>query len=218
MFKLDSQELESKVSSFDTNVDNISRLGYLVVKRVMDILISIIGLVLTAPIMLITASLIRLETHGPVIFSQVRLGKDGKEFTIYKFRSMIKNAEKHTGVTWAKEDDCRITNVGKFIRKTRIDELPQFINILKGEMTLIGPRPERPCLTEEFHDEYAGFKNRLLVKPGVTGLAQVKGGYHISPGQKCRLDKLYIKNRNLLLDLEILVRTVAVVIFGHGAR
>ena len=192
--------------------------AYLAVKRAIDILVSVLGLVLTAPIMLLTALAIKLESPGPVIFKQTRLGKHGGEFTIYKFRSMVENAEKHTGAVWAKEDDHRVTNVGKFIRKTRIDELPQFVNILKGDMTLVGPRPERPCLTEEFHEEHSGFKNRLLVKPGVTGLAQIRGGYELSPREKMKFDLLYIRKRNLLLDLEIILKTPVVMLKGHGAR
>ncbi|MBM7556931.1 sugar transferase [Halanaerobacter jeridensis] len=214
-------ELESRINEANVELiedSNSCSLTYLILKRMIDIMVSIVGVVITAPIMLLTAIAIKLESHGPVIFSQTRLGKNGQEFTIYKFRSMVKNAEKHTGAVWAQENDSRVTNVGNFIRKTRIDELPQFFNILKGDMTLVGPRPERPCLTEEFHDEYCGFKSRLLVKPGVTGLAQVKGGYELTPGQKLRFDKLYIKQRSLLLDLEIMIRTAVVMIIGHGAR
>ena len=219
-------EIESRINHIndsDINLEfvedsNSFNFTYLLIKRTIDILVSIIGIIITAPIMLLTAMAIKVESPGPVIFSQTRLGKHGQEFTIYKFRSMVENAEEHTGAVWAQENDSRITNVGKFIRKTRIDELPQFFNILKGNMTLVGPRPERPCLTEEFHDEYCGFKSRLLVKPGVTGLAQVKGGYELTPGQKLRFDKLYIKQRSLLLDLEIMVRTAVVMIVGHGAR
>jgi exopolysaccharide biosynthesis polyprenyl glycosylphosphotransferase len=198
--------------------ETIAESAYLFVKRVIDILVAVIGLILTSPLMLLAAIAIKLESPGPIIFKQDRLGKNGKVFTIYKFRSMVKNAEKETGAVWAQKNDARVTNVGKFIRLTRIDELPQFVNILKGEMTLVGPRPERPCLTEDFHKEYPGFKNRLLVKPGVTGLAQVKAGYDVTPGQKLRFDLLYIKKRNLLLDLEIMVRTAVVMVIGHGAR
>ncbi|GAB6137383.1 sugar transferase [Halanaerobaculum tunisiense] len=221
MSEAESRVLAEAVEEF--NIESIEdktigQTGYLAIKRLVDIVVSVVGLVVTFPIMLVTAIAIKLESPGPIIFKQTRLGKHGEEFTLYKFRSMVENAEADTGAVWAKKNDTRVTNVGRFIRKTRIDELPQFINILKGEMTLIGPRPERPCLTEEFHEEYPGFKNRLLVTPGVTGLAQVKGGYDITPGQKYRLDKLYIKKRNLLLDLKIMFRTALVMILGDGAR
>ncbi|GAB6137367.1 sugar transferase [Halanaerobaculum tunisiense] len=218
MSEAESRVLAEAVEEESIEDKAIGEIGYLAIKRLLDIVVSVVGLVVTLPIMLVTAIAIKLESPGPIIFSQTRLGKHGEEFTIYKFRSMMKNAEKNTGAVWAKKNDSRVTNVGRFIRETRIDELPQFINILKGEMTLVGPRPERPCLTEKFQEEYPGFKNRLLVTPGVTGLAQVKGGYDVTPGQKYRLDKLYIKRKSLLLDLEIMFRTALVMIVGDGAR
>ncbi|AGB42263.1 exopolysaccharide biosynthesis polyprenyl glycosylphosphotransferase [Halobacteroides halobius DSM 5150] len=221
MSEVESRVIEERVEEFNMELvkeERIEQTGYLAIKRIVDIVVSIVGLAITAPIMLLATIAIKLESPGPIIFKQTRLGKNGQEFTIYKFRSMVKNAEKNTGAVWAKKNDARVTNVGRFIRKTRIDELPQFINILKGEMTLVGPRPERPSLTDEFHQQYPGFKNRLLVTPGVTGLAQIKGGYDITPGQKYRLDKLYIKRRNLLLDIEIMFRTALVMIIGDGAR
>lgn len=214
-------ELESRINTFSpelTREISLDKSSYLLVKRIIDILVAIIGLIITSPILLVTAVIIKLESPGPVIFKQARLGENGKEFTIYKFRSMVKNAEAKTGAVWAKKNDCRVTRVGKFIRKTRIDELPQFFNILMGHMTLVGPRPEREVFVEEFDQQYPGFKNRMLVKPGVTGLAQVKGGYDLTPGQKLRLDMLYIRNRSTLLDLEIMIRTALVMIIGDGAR
>lgn len=191
---------------------------YLANKRLIDVIGSVIGLILTLPVMVLTATAIKLESSGPIIFKQTRIGLQGEEFTIYKFRSMVANAEKQTGPVWAKEDDPRVTKVGEFIRKTRIDELPQFINILKGDMSLVGPRPERAVFVKEFTKEYPQFKNRLQVRPGVTGLAQVTGGYELSPHQKARLDLLYIENQGLLLDIKILLKTVLVVILGDGAR
>jgi len=191
---------------------------YLSVKRLTDIVASLIGLIISLPILLITAVAIKLESSGPVIFKQQRVGLNGKEFTIYKLRSMVKNAEAKTGPVWAKKNDMRVTKVGKFIRKTRIDELPQFVNILKGEMSLVGPRPERAVFIEEFSKDYPHFEDRLLVKPGVTGLAQVTGGYELTPHQKARLDLLYIRRQGLWLDIKVLLQTVRVVIFGDGAR
>ena len=122
------------------------------------------------------------------------------------------------GAIWAEKNDPRITKVGKFIRKTRIDEIPQFLNILKGEMSIIGPRPERPTLTMEFNDQIPGFINRLVIKPGLTGYAQVHGGYDISPEDKIKEDLYYIKNRSVFLDFSILFRTVKVIFTGEGAR
>ncbi|MBM7622961.1 exopolysaccharide biosynthesis polyprenyl glycosylphosphotransferase [Sporohalobacter salinus] len=191
---------------------------YLTNKRSIDIVGSIVGLILSLPIMVLTAIAIKLESSGPIIFKQTRMGLYGEEFTIYKFRSMVANAEKKTGPVWAKENDSRITRVGEFIRRTRIDELPQFVNILKGDMSLVGPRPERAVFVEEFTKEYPQFKDRLYVRPGVTGLAQVTGGYELSPHQKARLDLLYIEKQGLLLDIKILFKTILVIIFGEGAR
>ncbi|MDU7966052.1 MAG: sugar transferase, partial [Paeniclostridium sordellii] len=135
-----------------------------------------------------------------------------------KLRSMRVDAEKYGGVQWAQKDDPRITKIGKFIRKTRIDEIPQLFNILKGDMSLIGPRPERPELTYKFNKEIPGFIDRLVIKPGLTGLAQVNGGYDISPEEKLKWDIIYIKNRNIFLDISIIFKTIGVVFTGEGAR
>lgn len=142
---------------------------------------------------------------------------NGKRFEIIKLRSMRTDAEKN-GPQWAAKNDPRVTRVGKFIRKTRIDELPQLINILRGDMSLIGPRPERPVFTEKFDKEIPGFKKRLLVKPGLTGWAQVNGGYEMTPAEKFELDMFYIQNQSFKMDMQILFRTVWVVVSGNGAR
>lgn len=186
-------------------------------QRVLDIVLSVIGLLIGIPLMVIFGILIKVEDNGPITYKQERLGKGGKKFYIYKLRSMRTDAEKF-GAQWAEKDDPRITKVGKFIRKTRIDEIPQLFNILKGDMSIIGPRPERPSFTEEFNQEIPGFINRLAVKPGLTGWAQVNGGYEITPEEKLREDIFYIKNRSILLDLKILFKTVKVVLTGDGAR
>ena len=174
-------------------------------QRVLDIVLSVIGLLIGIPLMVIFGILIKVEDNGPITYKQERLGKGGKKFYIYKLRSMRTDAEKF-GAQWAEKDDPRITKVGKFIRKTRIDEIPQLFNILKGDMSIIGPRPERPSFTEEFNQEIPGFINRLAVKPGLTGWAQVNGGYEITPEEKLREDIFYIKNRSILLDLKILFK------------
>lgn len=185
--------------------------------RVLDIMIGIVGLVISIPILIIFGIMIKKEDGGPIFYKQDRLGKDGKVIFIYKLRSMRVDAEKN-GAVWAEKNDPRITKVGRFIRKTRIDEIPQFLNILKGEMSIIGPRPERPTLTMEFNEKIPGFINRLVVKPGLTGYAQVNGGYDISPEDKIKDDLYYIRNRSFFLDLGILLKTVKVVLTGEGAR
>lgn len=186
-------------------------------QRVLDIVLTLIGLIIGLPLILIFGILIKLEDKGPITYKQERLGKNGKKFYIYKLRSMRTDAEKH-GAQWAEQDDPRITKIGKFIRKTRIDELPQLFNILKGDMSIVGPRPERPEFTKQFNDEIPGFVNRLAIKPGLTGWAQVNGGYEISPQEKLAEDMYYIRNRSILLDIKILLKTVKVILTGEGAR
>ncbi|HEK8946841.1 TPA: sugar transferase [Clostridioides difficile] len=186
-------------------------------QRIMDLVLSIIGLVIGLPLIAIFGIFIKIEDKGPITYKQERLGKCGRRFYIYKLRSMRTDAEKF-GAQWAEKDDPRITKVGKFIRKTRIDEIPQLFNILKGDMGLIGPRPERPNFTVQFNEEIPGFINRLAIKPGLTGWAQVNGGYEITPEEKLKEDIYYIKNRSILLDFKILFKTVKVVLTGDGAR
>lgn len=186
-------------------------------QRIIDLVLAIIGLVIGLPLIAIFGILIKIEDKGPITYKQERLGKCGRRFYIYKLRSMRTDAEKF-GAQWAEKDDPRITKVGKFIRKTRIDEIPQLFNILKGDMGLIGPRPERPNFTVQFNEEIPGFINRLAIKPGLTGWAQVNGGYEITPEEKLKEDIYYIKNRSILLDFKILFKTVKVVLTGDGAR
>ncbi|MBJ7996863.1 exopolysaccharide biosynthesis polyprenyl glycosylphosphotransferase [Bacillus mycoides] len=190
---------------------------YLRIKYVIDFIVSLVGLVILAPVILIFSLLIVLESPGSPFYSQERLGKNGKNFKVLKLRSMRRDAEKN-GAKWAEQNDPRVTKMGLFIRKTRIDELPQLINILKGEMSLVGPRPERPIFTEKFEKETPGFKNRLKVRPGLTGWAQVNGGYEITAKEKLILDIYYINNASLIMDLKIMIKTISVVITGSGAR
>lgn len=199
------------------NKKSIREIFYEICQRIMDILLALIGLIIGIPLIIIFGIAVILETPGPMFYTQERLGKGGKIFKIYKLRSMISDAEKN-GAQWAKKNDCRITKVGRFIRKTRIDEIPQLFNILKGDMSIIGPRPERPEFTIEFNKEIPGFINRLQVKPGLTGWAQVNGGYDISPKEKLELDMYYIENRSIVLDLIIILKTIRVVLTGEGAR
>ena len=187
------------------------------IKRLMDICFSLVGLTLGAPFVMVFGVLIYLESPGSIIFKQERVGHNGKIFTVYKLRSMRLDAEKN-GQKWADKNDSRVLKVGKFIRKTRIDEIPQFINILLGDMSIVGPRPEIPKFTYEFNEQYPGFVNRLLVKPGLTGLAQVTGGYDMNPDEKLEKDIEYINNQSLLLDLKIMLHTFRVIVTGDGAR
>ena len=182
-----------------------------VVKRFVDIFDSLVLIVLTSPIMLFTAIAIKIHDHGDILYKQSRLTKDEKEFKIYKFRSMVMNAEKNTGVVFAKENDDRITPVGKFIRKTRFDELPQLFNILKGEMSFVGPRPERPEVYEEIYKEMPEFRYRMIVKAGLTGYAQIYGKYNTSLRDKLLLDLYYIENYSLIDDVKLLLLTLKIV-------
>ena len=189
-----------------------------IVKRFIDIFGSIVLIVLTSPIMLVIAIAIKMQDHGDILYKQVRLTKDEQEFEIYKFRSMVMNAEKNTGVVFAKENDERITPVGKFIRKTRFDELPQLFNILKGEMSFVGPRPERPEVYEEIYKEMPEFKFRTIVKAGLTGYAQIYGKYNTSLRDKLLLDLYYIENYSLIDDVKLLLLTLKIVFNMESAE
>jgi exopolysaccharide biosynthesis polyprenyl glycosylphosphotransferase len=190
---------------------------YPYIKRLLDIILSLAALPVAIPVIILFAIIIKLETPGPAFFLQERVGLHGKYFKVIKLRSMGVNAEKN-GAQWAAKNDPRVTRVGAFIRKTRIDELPQLFNVLKGDMSLIGPRPERPMFTAQFNEEIPGFIDRLQVKPGITGWAQVNGGYDISPREKLELDRYYIHNMSFWLDLKIILKTIKVCLTGDGAR
>ncbi len=189
---------------------------YFVAKRAMDIIISLLLIILTMPLWLIAAVAIKLTSPGPIFYKQVRVGKDGKLFRIWKFRTMINDAEKETGPMLAHKEDARVTPVGKLLRKYRIDELPQLFIVLKGDMSLVGPRPERVEFVREFEKKIPFYNERHRVKPGITGLAQVWGNYSTSPEIKLKYDLIYIYNRSILLDIEILLKTAKVVLEGTG--
>lgn len=195
-----------------------NKAGFKFLKRSFDVVTSLLVLPFVALFIFIFGVIIKLEDGGPIFYSQRRVGRGLQEFNIYKMRSMKVNAEELTGSVWAEKNDPRITKIGKVIRKYRIDELPQFINVIKGDMSIIGPRPERLDLTLKFNEEIPGFVNRLHVKPGITGLAQVSGGYEISPREKLYLDCIYMKNFGLKQDLVIIFKTIKVVITGEGSR
>jgi len=188
-------------------------------KRISDVVISLIILLLTLPLNIFVALAIRLDSKGPILFKQERIGMNNKNFTIYKFRSMYLDAEKITGPVWSTKDDPRVTRVGKIMRKLRIDEIPQFFNVLKGEMSLVGPRPERSYFVEQLSLQIPYYKRRLKVRPGITGWAQVKHKYDESIEDvkvKLRYDLFYIENMSLRMDIKILARTILVVLFGKG--
>jgi lipopolysaccharide/colanic/teichoic acid biosynthesis glycosyltransferase len=218
------------------------------IKRVVDLVGAVVGLLLTLPLFIILPILIKLDSPGPVFYTQVRIGVNrrrknrrtsqwagvsdrrirerrredlmGKPFKVIKFRTMIRDAEKKCGPVWATRNDPRITRVGRILRKTRLDEIPQFINVLKGDMSLVGPRPERPNFVRDLAGKVSDYSGRLSVKPGLTGLAQIENGYDssvASVNQKVRLDLEYIRNWSIWTDLKILCRTVVVVLTGKGA-
>lgn len=191
--------------------------GYLFAKRLFDIAASLLaGIVLLLP-MLVIALIIRLDSPGPALFRQERLGKDGKPFTMIKFRSMYLDAEIN-GPQWAAVNDRRCTRVGRVLRNSRLDELPQLWNILKGDMSFVGPRPERACFYDKFEEYIPGFRDRLQIKPGLTGWAQINGGYELLPEGKLVYDMEYISRRSIGMDAICILKTVRLVFTHEGAR
>ncbi|MDH4186410.1 MAG: TIGR03013 family PEP-CTERM/XrtA system glycosyltransferase [Nitrospira sp.] len=196
------------------------RLGALVSKRLFDAVVSAVSLVLLIPFFALIAALIRVDSPGPVFYRQVRVGLRGRPYMIWKFRSMRQDAEK-SGPQWAQANDSRVSRVGWWLRKTRIDELPQLVNVLKGEMSLVGPRPERPVFVEELRKAIPYYDLRHTVRPGVTGWAQVRFRYGASQEDahsKLQYDLYYLKNLSFILDMKILIRTIRVVMLGEGAH
>ncbi|MGE0385613.1 MAG: TIGR03013 family XrtA/PEP-CTERM system glycosyltransferase [Gammaproteobacteria bacterium] len=190
-------------------------------KRLFDVVVAAAGLLFAAPLMVLTAAAIYLESGGPVIYRQQRVGKGGRPFDVYKFRSMRTDAEKDGQARWATQNDDRITAVGRTIRKIRFDELPQLVNVLKGDMSFVGPRPERPQFVEELSREIPYYALRHHVKPGITGWAQICYPYGSSIAdakEKLQYDLYYLKNYSIFLDLTILLHTVEVVLWGKGSR
>lgn len=182
------------------------------IKRLCDILISSVCLIILHPVMILEAIAIKLQDGGKIFFSQERETINGKIFKVLKFRTMIQNAEKKTGAVLAVKNDSRITTIGKFLRKTRLDEIPQLINVLKGDMSIVGPRPERSELSSVYIENMPEFSYRLKVKAGLTGLAQINGKYSTTPKDKLTLDLIYIRNYSLVLDIKILLRTLIVIL------
>jgi exopolysaccharide biosynthesis polyprenyl glycosylphosphotransferase len=190
-------------------------------KRALDIVVSSLGLLLAAPVALITAIAIKLDSSGPVLYCQERVGADEEPFVLYKFRSMQCDAEAATGPQWAAKDDPRVTRVGRIIRKLRIDEIPQLMNVLRGEMSLVGPRPERLFFVSQLKEQIPYYELRFTVKPGITGWAQISYQYGDSEDdatEKLQFDLYYTKHMAPIFDLQILFETVKVVLLGRGAQ
>jgi sugar transferase (PEP-CTERM system associated) len=216
--KISTEMLRPSWMIFSTN-SRLVRM-YKQARRLVDMTTALIGLILSSPVMLLAALAIKLDSRGPIFYTQERVGKGDEPFKIVKLRSMRTDAEQN-GAVWAEQDDPRVTRVGRVIRKLRIDELPQFFNIIRGEMSFIGPRPERPVFVQQLEREIPYYSQRHLVKPGLTGWAQIRYPYGASVGdalEKLQYDLYYIKNQSPVLDAIILFETVRIVLFGRGAR
>lgn len=190
---------------------------YQAVKRLFDVVVSALALLILGIPMLLLMPVIRADSPGPAIFRQERLGKGGKPFVIYKYRTMQMDAERD-GPQWARAHDVRCTKLGRLLRRGHIDELPQLVNVLRGEMSLVGPRPERACFYQKFERYIRGFSQRLQVTPGITGWAQINGGYELLPEEKILFDMEYIRHRSVMFDIRCLLGTVRVVFRHDGAR
>lgn len=177
-------------------------------KRIFDVIFSLLALIITLPLLIFIALMVRLDSHGPALYSQDRITQFGKVYKVYKFRTMIDAAEKKFGAYQSSLDDPRVTKIGKFLRNTHLDELPQFLNILKGDLSVVGPRSDRPTTVGEFEDNIPGYHQRLKVKAGLTGLAQIYGKYNSDPEDKLRFDMMYIKNYSFLGDMKIILQTI----------
>jgi sugar transferase (PEP-CTERM system associated) len=191
------------------------------VKRLLDLFLGVVGLVLSSPLMAITAIIVRLDSKGPIIYRQIRVGWKAKNFELLKFRSMRMQAEAGCGAKWASQDDPRVTRAGKYLRKFRLDELPQFINVIRGDMSLVGPRPERPVFVDQLRLNIPYYDERHSVRPGITGWAQVKYHYGSSVEdayRKLEYDLFYLKNVSVLFDCAIVIQTIRTVLGGHGSR
>lgn len=189
--------------------DNVKRYYY--IKCIIDFILALVGLIILSPLFLIIAMLTKIDSKGPALFLQERIGKDGKIFKIYKFRTMKKDEKAERNFDFGK-DNKRMTQLGKILRRTKIDELPQLVNVLKGDMSLVGPRPTIKIQV----DKYTSYeKQRLKVRPGMTGLAQVNGNTALSWGERIEYDIYYVYNHSLMLDIRILIKTIAIVLFGE---
>jgi lipopolysaccharide/colanic/teichoic acid biosynthesis glycosyltransferase len=202
------------VRAFEKNIQKIEIPKESFLKRPFDFLLSLMGMVISVPLWILIPASIWLESRRPIFYYQYRVGKRGKVFRVRKFRSMIKDAEKHSGAVWAEENDSRVTRVGKILRATAMDELPQLLSILKGDMSFVGPRPERPELVARFNGEIPNYSLRHLVKPGLTGVAQIFGQYDTPPKHKLKYDLLYVKKQNFWLDLKLMFLSFVITFKG----
>lgn len=215
--EINEKYFKHEIEKYKNSINYKPKPFYELVKRIIDIVFCIFAFVPVLIIVVIFSIIIILDSPGSPIFSQVRVGKNGKFITIHKLRSMRIDAEAN-GQKWAEKDDPRVTRVGRFIRKYRIDELPQVFDILSGNISLIGPRPEIPLFTYKFNMETPGFVTRLLVTPGISGWAQVNGGYELKPNEKWKYDNEYIEKRDIKMYLRIFILTIKTVFCGEGAR
>ncbi|WP_315117522.1 exopolysaccharide biosynthesis polyprenyl glycosylphosphotransferase [uncultured Clostridium sp.] len=216
--------MQNKVIEIDMEKHINNKKFQFFMKRLMDLILSTIGIIILSPVYVIIVLLIKLDSKGPAIFKQVRVGKNGEDFVIYKFRTMVMNAEKKRSLeinpkdisnfVFQSKEDNRITKIGSFLRKTSLDEIPQLFNVFIGNMSLVGPRPEIPDVVKYYPPEY---KQRLLVPPGITGLAQVSGRGEIELGKTINYDLTYIQNFSILFDIKILFKTVFSVFKREGA-
>jgi len=194
----------------------VDRLGLTVeqrfFKRLFDIVLSLFGIVITSPLMIIIAILIRATSKGPAIYRQTRITVGNREFKMLKFRTMYENAEEKTGPVLSSDDDPRVTKVGRVLRNLRLDELPQLFNVLKGDMSFVGPRPERPFFVEQYSRDIPEYIHRYLVKAGMTGYAQIYGKYDTSAVDKLKYDLLYIRDYSLMLDIKLILQTIKVLL------
>lgn len=209
--------LNAKIEQFDDiptfRIESLNlTLEQRFVKRLFDIIVSVIGIIVTAPFMIIIAMWIECSSKGPIIYTQERLTRKNKSFNQYKFRTMVVDAESETGPTLATENDPRLTKIGKILKRFRVDELPQLFNVLMGQMSIVGPRPERQYFADEYIKSIPEFKLRTGVKAGITGLAQILGKYTTSPNDKARYDLVYIKNYSLFYDIKIILQTLKVLV------
>jgi exopolysaccharide biosynthesis polyprenyl glycosylphosphotransferase len=191
------------------------------IKRAFDVIISAMGLLFSIPFLLIVPVLIKMDSRGPVFFKQRRVGEGEKEFTLYKYRTMVDGAEKDSGPVWSSDGDNRITILGRFLRKSRLDEIPQLYNVMRGDMSFIGPRPERPFFVESLKKQIPYYSERHCLKPGISGWAQVRYEYGDSIDdafEKLKFDLYYIKHQSISLDILILINTMKVIMFGRGGR
>ena len=201
----------AKESKAHTAINRLSRQIFHATKEAMDPLLAGVAFVLALPVLAIAAMIIKFSSRGPLIYTQVRVGKDGTQFKMYKLRTMFINAESCTGPVWATKDDPRVIPSCRWMRRSHVDELPQLFNVMRGEMSLVGPRPERPEITEQLELIFHDYRHRLTVKPGITGLAQVRHGYCAGIGSiraKLTSDLEYIERANWLMELGILARTI----------